>query len=500
MKTNINYYVFALILFMSCNSNRESSTEDDSLTDTSGDSVVLNISYQIPGDLPSDASEEELARFAWNEFFALNWASSWPDDQKRATPNTNWKFAGSGPAPNVAVWETYIHRTELRPANGKRTRTLTSGKPYYTFINPVDTTTNNVTLSNYWVNLDEDNEIGSAYVFAYDSTEVLYMAKSNLVEYTYVRDNFPTDSLLKIAVDNGTDPSLNYLKKVTQEGATCNSDTASHVICLPCGSNTEEGTIEIKTAWRFLLDGKDDPSRFITKPVVYYTEENGLPTAHSGTMGLIGMHIIRKTQNYPAFIFASWEQLDVRKADMQTIGLDTPVVNNMPDPNVDPHQLEPVVPRNIPAAIQSVNTEAHNLITSQNPASLWQYYQLIGVQGTPIDYADRGQDDNYFMANYVIESDSLLTVFHGSFADPFNTSLQNVVYKGESYNMGGCQGCHGQAQIGGTDFSFLLDFGAGKPVPEPDLLLTVDEALEKANPSQIKNYVEKFEQIITSKQ
>lgn len=498
--TNINNYVLVLLFFISCSSNKESSTQEEALSGASGDSVVLNITYQIPGDLPSNASEEDLATFAWNEFFALNWASSWSDDQRRATPDTTWQFAGSGAAPDLAVWETYIHRTELRPADGKRTRDLVSGKPYYSFIDPVDTTTNGVTLSDYWVNLDEDNEIGSAYLFAYDSTQVMYMAKSNLVEYTYVKDNFPTDSLLQIAVNNGTDPSLAYLKKVTLADATCNSDTASHVICLPCGSGTEEGSIEIKTAWRFLINGKDDPSRFITKQVVYYTEENSLSTAHVGTMGLIGMHIIRKTQNYPAFIFASWEQLDVRNADMQTIGLDTPLVNNKPDPNVDPHQLEPVVPRDIPATIQSVNTAAHNLITAQNPSSLWQYYQLIGVQGTPVDYANRAQDDNYFMANYVIESDSLLTAFHGSFGDPFDESIQNVVYKGKSLNMGGCQGCHGQAQIGGTDFSFLLDFGAGKPVPEPDLLLTVDEALKEANPSQIKNYVEKFELIIPSNQ
>lgn len=498
MNTTKIYGLLFIILFLySCGKD---TTQKTTLSQELGsDSVTLNISYQIPGDLPSDASEEDLAKFAWNEFFALNWASSWSDDKKRATPNTNWKFAGSGPVPDLAVWETYIHRTELRPANGNRTRDLVSGKPYYTFINPIDTTTNNVTLSDYWVNLDEDNEIGSAYLFAYDSTQVMYMAKTNLVEYTYVKNNFPTDSQLQTAVNNGTDKTLAYLKKVTAANATCNSDTASHVICLPCGSATEEGSIEIKTAWRFLLEGKDDPSRFITKSVVYYTEENNIPTAHVGTMALVGMHIIRKTENYPAFIFASWEQVDVRDAGMQTIGLDTPTVNNMPDPNVDPHQLTPVIPRNIPSAIQSVNTEAHKLITSQNPSSLWQYYQLIGVQGTPIDYTNKAQDDNYFMANYVIESDSLLTVFHGSFGVPFDATIQNVVYKGNSLNMGGCQGCHGQAQIGGTDFSFLLDFGAGKPVPEPDLLLTVDEALKIADPTQIKNFIEKYEQIIPSK-
>ena len=38
-------------------------------------------------------------------------------------------------------------------------------------------------------------------------------------------------------------------------------------------------------------------------------------------------------------------------------------------------------------------------------------------------------------------------------------------------SMGGCQGCHGVAQGAlGTDFSFLLDNGNGKPVYSPDIL------------------------------
>jgi hypothetical protein len=34
-----------------------------------------------------------------------------------------------------------------------------------------------------------------------------------------------------------------------------------------------------------------------------------------------------------------------------------------------------------------------------------------------------------------------------------------------------CKGCHGVAQTAfGTDFNFLLDFGAGKPVNNPDTI------------------------------
>ena len=490
MKKLVTTILIGMIAW-SCQKESKPNSEEALVTQ---EGVSLNISYEVPGDLPSsDASEADLARFAWNEFFALNWAASWNvDNQQRGTPDTSWEFATGGVAPALSVWETYIHRTELRPADGNRYKDLSTGMPNYTFIDPVDTSTNNVDLNDFWVNLDEDNEIGSCYLFAYDSFEVLYMAKSNLVEYNYIRNNFPTDTDLKAALNNGK--GMSYLKKITNEGSSCNSDTAKNVICLPCGNASGQGSIEIKTAWRFLDPAKDDESRFLIKKGVYYTKasENAEPVAQIGNFGLIGMHIIHKTENYPAFVFASWEQLDVRSAKMKTIGLDTPLVDGKPDPNVDPHSLTPVIDRAIPATLQEINKEAQELITSQNSASVWQYYQLIGVQGKPINYEDRSTDDNYFMANYVIESDSLLTFFHGSFADPFDSTIQNVVYEGKSFNMGGCQGCHGQAQIGGTDFSFLLDFGAGKPVPEPDPLQSLEMALEAANPTGLKSIIEAY--------
>lgn len=490
------YWAAGLCLLVACKSTTKQSPQEEVL-DATATPMELTISYQVPGDLAShDATIEELATFAWNEFFALNWRAQWAadasapvSDRPRGLPDTSWDFASSGAAPDVAVWETYIHRTELRPADGNRaSRNLNTGLPDYTFIDQVNY--NGLNPADFWVNLDEDNEIGSCYLYAYSENQVLYMAKSNLKEYNYVRNNFPTDWELKSAVNNGS--NLDYLKKVSQD-QSCNSDTASNVVCLPCGEiNGQEGAIEIKTAWRKLTPA-DDASRFLTRKAIYYTysERDGVPTAQTDEFGLIGLHIIHKTQNYPAFVFASWEQVDVRAAQMQTIGQDVPqkIINGdtISDPNIDPHRPEPVIDRDIPAGVQSVNAAAKALITSQNANSVWQYYQLIGVQGKPINYAERAQDPNYFMANYVIESDSTLTFFHGSFGIPFDESIQNVVYNGSTFNMGGCQGCHGQAQLGGTDFSFLLDFGAGKPVDKPDGYLPFEVALDSVGyePAQL---------------
>ncbi|RED97891.1 hypothetical protein [Marinoscillum furvescens] len=500
-KSLITYWGVGICMLAACKTTTKQAPQEELETASPSE---LSISYKVPGDLASpDATIEELATFAWNEFFALNWRAEWAaqasspaSSRSRGLPDTSWDFATSGAAPDLAVWETYIHRTELRPADSNRYKVnLNTGKPDYTFIDPINT--NGIELSDYWVNLDEDNEIGSCYLYAYSENQVLYMAKSNLTEYNYVRDKFPDDALLFKAVNNGQD--LEYLKKVSQ-GQSCNSDTASNVVCLPCGEyGGQEGAIEIKTAWR-KLTAADDPTRFFTRKAVYYTymDKDGEATAQTDEFGLIGLHIIHKTKNYPAFVFASWEQVDVRQAQMQTIGQDVPqkIINGdtINDPNVDPHRPEPVIDREIPSEIQTVNAAAKALITSQNAASVWQYYQLIGVQGKPINYEDRATDPNYFMANYVIESDSTLTFFHGSFGIPFDESIQNVVYNGATYNMGGCQGCHGQAQLKGSDFSFLLDFGAGKPVDRPDPYLAFDVALDSVGyePTQLIQMIKAY--------
>jgi len=45
------------------------------------------------------------------------------------------------------------------------------------------------------------------------------------------------------------------------------------------------------------------------------------------------------------------------------------------------------------------------------------------------------------------------------------TPFKNTYYNTKGYNMGGCMGCHGNAQVGGSDFSFILAEG---PVTEPE--------------------------------
>lgn len=120
-------------------------------------------------------------------------------------------------------------------------------------------------------------------------------------------------------------------------------------------------------------------------------------------------------------------------------------------------------------------------IREANPGNFLANYRLTGFQSDVYpnaSLADRKQKmPAYYLANLVIESDDQLTNFSGSFAAPFSNE-RNIVAGGQHITSGGCSGCHGQAQLGGTDFSFITDVGLDKPVPEPDKIYLTSVQLD----------------------
>lgn len=137
----------------------------------------------------------------------------------------------------------------------------------------------------------------------------------------------------------------------------------------------------------------------------------------------------------------------------------------------------------IPDEIVAVNRSAHEAIAAYVQAvrpgtqTPWLHYKLINVQAVPLGGKPPGVDytgpqaATYYQANSVVETDYNLQVFSGKFyGGPLENSVgntitdfavdgtpfANVAHAGAGYNMGGCMGCHGNAQQGGGDFSFIL--------------------------------------------
>ena len=243
---------------------------------------------------------------------------------------------------------------------------------------------------------------------------------------------------------------------------SCNCPENYKGVSLPCGNKKAGriGAMEVKTAWRELTP-KDDATKFLTRTVVYFQKQNNKVYYNNKTYALIGLHIIHKTTNYEDFVFATWEHVGVEK-DAMGYQLLSDVTGQDSGTLVKSFsRLHPVTP-----LADSSTSYVHRKLRNMNPNSIWLNYRLIGVQATPTNDTT---SFNFFLANYVVESDPTLNDFHGSGIGHPHDGLPNTLYRGAKLTMGGCQGCHGVAQITlGTDFSFLLDT-VGKPIYSPDL-------------------------------
>ncbi len=143
----------------------------------------------------------------------------------------------------------------------------------------------------------------------------------------------------------------------------------------------------------------------------------------------------------------------------------------------------------IPPDVIDANVKAHQALAAANAGGPWQYYKLVNVQWRPfnpdqIDRTDPNAPNNeatFNLANIVVETNNTLQQFQGALIangpdagvkTSFNNAggtFNNVHIVGpgqyQAFNMGGCMGCHGNAQVAGTDFSFILNFG-GVNFPE----------------------------------
>ena len=320
------------------------------------------ISQDVPHDVPAGgpcatepfapACIQELAIFAWQEFIALNWVAQDPGTSgKRGLPapstDPNTGFLGIAPDASgsfpLLVWQTYRHKNELFPADGTTDMQFDSSAPTYSYgTNPKMGTGVNGQIPSFSLfnNLDETSEIGLASMYAHSTAvppesdpasgiRVAYEAKVNRALFQYLVDNgLANETKLGNAQANtgfvyGPQNIPNVGICTPPAGVT--GPGPNQIILLPCGGvsyprdTSEEGAIEIKAAWRALTTDEATSGRFYMRNVIYYTGTPIPPPLQPGqkpqlynnaVWGLVALHIIHKTKSFPAFVFASWEQVD----------------------------------------------------------------------------------------------------------------------------------------------------------------------------------------------
>ena len=416
-------------------------------------SDMTNPKPLIPGDIyrNGNVAHQDLATFAWLEFIS---AVSPNAPGARGVPGGSFASTGTSSTPPL-VWETYQHRTELLPCNvsgGNATPRPPQpwGAPptYVTTVSPPTPTptppppqmcsTITVPGGNPFNNLDEANQIGQNILLfptvpgkpnPATDPQVLFEAKANQYESNYVAQNYKT--LIPQF------PKFHFSPGIT----------------LP---NT---TVEVKAAWRPLSSiPANQQYRYHIANVITYGGTDTNPVPKVVPYALIALHIIHKTPNYPAFIFATFEQVDDFKN--QTTGAATgvyyvPAYNSVSyalpptttfppsgqtvnNPNINFSTTSPkaypygtngvslplgavtsipgskvvngvvTVPVTSPvptvpevATVNSQALAAMQKIPGFGKNFVWQYYKLTGVQAIPTN--DETTRD-FYLANIVVES------------------------------------------------------------------------------------------------
>lgn len=460
----------------------------------------------VPQDI-IDSTQVALCQFAWREFIALNYPSNYDTiSYTRGKPDTSNGINGfltvNGNTPTV--WQTYKHRVEIYPDSTIHYNKSFNTVPYYKYkidgqksipklgdsLAPVLSE-----VTNIFNNLDESSEIDLCTLFFegdpnapgasnYPNADIasglpgaprrlLYEAKGNQDMFDYVATNQLYDSIVRTSKINLTENAI----KNDGTGAVFPCPDNGQ-ICFPYGGDQgAEGNILVKATWKQLTLKEYNSGRYLTAPIIYYRKGDpskphdtkvyydiipATPTSTTLPYGLAGLHIIHKTQNYPSYVFATFEQVDNLTPNSSNRLF---YYNRDSNPSISSGKQYAKRYADILEDTDKINNIVQEQIKAKNNTSVWQYYKLIGVQGK---LQNNDDTTDYFLANIVTETNQTLRDFSGTLDaenGTFDPTATNVYKHENQFVQGGCKGCHGNAQQ--TDFSFITK---NAPITEPDVI------------------------------
>lgn len=400
--------------------------------------------------MPQDVAAGPLALqqpffddFSWRSFIALNWPAALgpnglplrgvPDKQ---TPITKGLTATRTWESWKAAWELFKPTQDPTPfADYDRVPVdcpaVNAGNPPQRVL---------VMTSKVQSLVNDLNQAFSGPLIDQNQNYVRYEIKINQTQYNAIRDNrwFISDNLPK---------QVNFVSSVQ-------------------APQQIRGAIELKAAWRELIDGQDDFSRYYSTEV--FLLEPGTPmTCRLAKMGLIGLHIVHKVAPFREWVWSSFEHVDnvpdpahpARPAYSLNNGKDVPATVNgffyPPTPDQPPNPLsagQPLPPKSDPRRTpvqvtrftpirpdtQQINAAYQKLLRG----TPFEFYQALPTQWPSI----RGGTQYQLGGTYPTDSGNPFPLRHVS-----NTTAETYF---QNSRRSSCMECHYQAA--GTDFSWVL--------------------------------------------
>ena len=423
-----------------------------------------NIPLFVP--LPSTINSPTQIRpyfdwFSWAEFVALNWPASTKGRGNPQAPNdpSALKYAAAG-APTV--WSTYKANWELFDQGNSRPT------PFDSYDTPVPPTCGTGTVpgaaqKKTLVMTSKGNSVLNDGVQAFsfplvDSTKeyVMYEVRYARQPYEFMRgtDKDPS-SWLYLAKNLVGVAQVNMPPTLSIQGGVSKVD--------------QLGSIMIKAAWRDMgAVPKEQWSRYyVTDATVF---DPATQKCADTSVGLVGLHIVQKLDQFPEWVWSTFEQVDVLAANQQAALLqpcpatdpectqagfkNRPTSTNL---NPDPAQRVPVQALRtnpIPTTPAGASTvDANTAFQAALAGTPWANYQLVVTQW-PFAANDPTQYKSFSQGGTYPCTSGLPFPVNGAVNLTMETFFQTP---NSAQGAGGnsCMSCHFRASR--TDFSWGLN-------------------------------------------
>jgi hypothetical protein len=344
----------------------------------------VSVSSTLPADLNLAAQQPGADCYAWQSFIALNWRAGKPGQPDPSASPADFGKPPSDPAhPAPVVWQTFVEQhAALTPGGG--------GAPAPLMLTMIAKAGDRVIL----------NHTGQAFTngaWLTDQAKGLtyYEILVNADEYNYIQKNQLYTAAGQRAC--ASSPAGFNLPDGTQSQFLCDAKKTPY-------SYGSTGSIETKSAWIVLNpnDAAQLRKYLIARACVAPPGAIRCPLgAPAKTVGLVGLHIIRKTRSAQQFVWSTFEHVDndPDRSDAATTKRAYTYFNPNCDKATDPYQCVPNrMPVPVPtagatmsprdAAVQVVRElQVSNMVTSLNRSvwgilpsdSVFRNYRLIDV-------------------------------------------------------------------------------------------------------------------------
>lgn len=400
-----------------------------------GYTSVLDSNFQPPFD-----------EFSWQTFIALNWPAK--ESQQGLKDSTS-----------ARVWETYEDPAALF-AEGDE-------KPLFLQVNALSKTGKKVL---YLTAKNGHGKIPGLRGFAEADGKPLIDRNLNFTLYEEKVNPEETDFIRKNKL--WLDANIDSLSK-KNGGFSLPSSAAPKKV----------GALEIKAAWRILdVALGDDPSKFYTRKATIYVPAEQSVSGNAfeveATVGLVGMHIIRKTAKFSKMIWSTFEHVDnvpdnqQQAQDQQQInkwsyynpGCLNCDVNTPPDTLAGDHGIYKwnTTPPYAKRYGQQVKGEAKGKLFGSQITRVYPVY----YRTEQVNRIWQAKLQGTVWANYRLIGSQWTMGGEGFTVPNVPAKLANVTLESFMQNNASCISCHNYASISykgkdvKTDFSFL--FGLAK--------------------------------------